>query len=274
MLHKTAFAQRTLTLWLVGWLMLAACASPSAGNLPTPTVAPTTVANPLPGTQWNLVGYGQPNALTSPAAGSRPTLDFTADQMHGGTGCNSFGGGYTVDGQTLKPGQLMSTMMACADPLMQQEAALLQLFNEVTSYQVTGQQLTLTGSKGVLVYEVAKSVTLTGRTWQLSGLANNDAISSVVIDEKITLTFTDGQANGFAGCNNYFGPSETVDNQLKFGPLGATKMFCEGEAGHRETEFLAALERVATYTIEREQLSLFDANGQLVMSLHAMQGVP
>jgi putative lipoprotein len=75
------------------------------------------------------------------------------------------------------------------------------------------------------------------------------------------------EAQGFAGCNQYFGAYTLKDDTLTFGPLGSTQMYCEN--ADRETAFLAALQNTASYAIERQTLTLFDPKGQVVMMLVA-----
>jgi heat shock protein HslJ len=225
----------------------------------------------LAGTSWNLVGYGRPEALTPPLAEAPATLDIDAERMSGSTGCNHYAYAYTAEGKTLKfiePGPIV-TLMACPEPVMQQESDFLQVLGSITDYSLEGERLTLTGADGVLVFESAGPLPLTGTTWRLSGIAHNDAVVSTAVDEQITLALQDGRVSGFAGCNDYFGAYELDGNTLTFGALASTKKACEGDPGQRETEFLTALERVVIFRITRGQLSLLDRDGNLVMMLAA-----
>jgi heat shock protein HslJ len=247
----------------VGLLLLTACGPIVSGS----------GQNPLVGTLWNLVGYGQPGALTPPVEDSQATLNIDATNMAGSTGCNHYSAAYTMNGQSLtvpEPGPT-STMMACAEPLMQQEAAFLSLLTTATSYTVAGDTLTLTSPNGVLVFEVARPLALEGTEWHLSGIVENDAVASFAVDQEITLTLTDGQAAGFAGCNTYSGPYTLSGASLTFGALGSTKMACEGDRGTRETAFLNALTQIATHKIERSQLTLLDSAGKPVVMLVAAE---
>ena len=86
----------------------------------------------LTGTTWLLIKYLSPDgaAFTVPVAVT-PTAAFTADQMSGNAGCNTFNGPYALgagnakDGQDLKLGPLVSTKMACQDPMATVESAYL-----------------------------------------------------------------------------------------------------------------------------------------------------
>jgi heat shock protein HslJ len=246
---------------------------PVAAPSPPPVPAPETdEPNPLVSTLWNLVGYGQPGALTRPLTDTLATLDIDDERMAGSTGCNFYSFTYTADGQALtlaEPGPVM-TLMACPEPLMQQETDFLRVMSAVTGYTLDGGQLTLTGAEGVLVFEAAQSLPLAGTAWQLNGIAQNDAVVSTYVDEQITLTLDEGRASGFAGCNDYFGAYEITGNGLKFSALGSTKKACEGDPSQREMEFLAAFESVAGFRIERDQLTLLDSGGNPVMMFVAL----
>lgn len=67
---------------------------------------------------------------------------------------------------------------------------------------------------------------------------------------EFTISFKeDGSLSGTTDCNNYFGSYEAdlEGNALSFGPLGATKMYCEGS---QEYMFASYLERVDSYYLD------------------------
>ncbi|MEG0795259.1 MAG: META domain-containing protein [Odoribacter sp.] len=71
----------------------------------------------------------------------------------------------------------------------------------------------------------------------------------------------DKRANGRAGCNRFFGNYEMEDQQLKFSPMGATRMACPDL--QLESEFFQMLDEVDTYQIKDNQLS-FNSKGNVV----------
>ena len=78
----------------------------------------------MAGTSWKLVSYGPVNAQTPALEGVETKLAFDNEgQVSGTFGCNSFGGNYSQDGDTLTFGPLMSTLMACDEARNQQEMA-------------------------------------------------------------------------------------------------------------------------------------------------------
>lgn len=100
-------------------------------------------AGDLAGTQWQLASYGTPGAETPLAPGSVVTLSFESAGRLGGTGgCNSFGGEYTVQNNTLTISEVVSTLMACADnAVTQQEQAYLSALRAAHSFEQLDSQL-------------------------------------------------------------------------------------------------------------------------------------
>ncbi|MFN7057191.1 META domain-containing protein, partial [Hyphomonas sp.] len=82
--------------------------------------------------------------------GSRVTINFNADagEAGGRSGCNSYGAPFTLTGESLTFGPIVSTQMACEDPLMRQENALHKALGDVTGFQITDDgALLLTASE-------------------------------------------------------------------------------------------------------------------------------
>ncbi len=79
--------------------------------------------------------------------------------------------------------------------------------------------------------------------------------------------FEDGQVNGNAGCNGYFGSYEAEGSNLSIGSLASTEMFCENPPGvmDQESAYLAALGSAATFSVEAGQLYIADENGETVL---------
>lgn len=119
----------------------------SSGTLETKPAAPApTGGAALQGPEWGIFEIG--GAPITP--GSKPTINFEDGRVFGAGSCNRFMGGYTVsaDGLKLEFSQMASTMMACPDPLMQQEGLLLKTLGDVKAYSVADGVLTLSTADG------------------------------------------------------------------------------------------------------------------------------
>jgi len=107
--------------------------------------------SPLEGTTWRLVELGGRPAR--PAGSDAPNLRLDAAQKRAGgnTGCNSYGGGYELSGESLRFGALASTRRACTDEALNaQEAAFLGALDSTRTWRVTGDTLVLSGESGVV----------------------------------------------------------------------------------------------------------------------------
>lgn len=102
----------------------------------------------LAGTSWVLGGVVDGSSVSAPAEGTAVTLVFEADNLSG-KACNSFRGGYTLDGDAIAVDALASTRMMCNEPgVMEQEALVLELLGAATSVKHHRGVLTLTGPDG------------------------------------------------------------------------------------------------------------------------------
>jgi len=104
----------------------------------------------LAGTSWTLTDLD-----SGGVTGTAPTLELTETDASGTGGCNTFGGTYTTDGDTISFGPLASTMMACEPPIMEQETVYLAALDGATSYTFDGETLTTSGDAGTLTYAKA-----------------------------------------------------------------------------------------------------------------------
>lgn len=80
------------------------------------------------------------------AEGTEIVLAFTDDSVGAQPGCNSMSAPATWDDGTLRlTGEMRSTMMACSDELMDQEAWFSELLRAEPTLALDGGTLTLTG---------------------------------------------------------------------------------------------------------------------------------
>jgi heat shock protein HslJ len=85
---------------------------------------------------------------------------------------------------------------------------------------------------------------------------------ALVSPEGPSVTFSDGKVSGSGGCNQ-FGGSYTQDGDaLAIGQLVSTQMSCGAKADAQERAYLAALERVETWSLDDDELTLADTDGR------------
>jgi heat shock protein HslJ len=75
-------------------------------------------------------------------------VKFGSDgRISGNGGCNAFFGAYTVSGNTIKIGQLLSTRKGCPG-LMQTEVKFLSLLESADTYEIKDNKLILFSASG------------------------------------------------------------------------------------------------------------------------------
>jgi heat shock protein HslJ len=112
--------------------------------------ASTAVRSPRE-VHWNLIELdGSPIAASS--SESQPYLYLQAqdDRLSGSLGCNRLLGSYDLSGDSLQFHSLASTQMACANMSMDVETKILEDLKLVTSFQISGDVLSLKVDNRVL----------------------------------------------------------------------------------------------------------------------------
>lgn len=72
-----------------------------------------------------------------------PTLLLEEGNASGFGGCNTFRGGYELDGDSISLGPLAATLMACEEPKLAAEAAYLPALEAADSWAFEGGDLVL-----------------------------------------------------------------------------------------------------------------------------------
>ncbi len=219
---------------------------------------PALAEDELSGGQWQLVSIdGQPVV-----AGSLVTLTFDNDgNLFGNGGCNSYSGTYTIEGDKIIMGPIISTLMMCADAAVaDQEAAYFGALQQVVTRAVVDGQLLLMTEAGVELNFVRRAG-LEGTQWYLMSLNGAPAVSDV------WLSFSeDGTLGGFAGCNRFTGGYDARGDALTVGAIISTEVACLDEVvAAQEDAFLAALASAFAYTKQNDELIISTPEGGIVL---------
>jgi heat shock protein HslJ len=109
------------------------------------TTPPGDAVASLENVRWELVSWGSPGAETPVIEGSTVTLEFSASGEVGGSGgCNSYGGNYEVQENRLVFGEIVSTLIACADQAVtEQEMQYLAALQSAGRYEISNGMLTI-----------------------------------------------------------------------------------------------------------------------------------
>jgi heat shock protein HslJ len=223
----------------------------------------------LAGTRWEMTSLrGQP-----PLEDTTVSLEFGSDGEASGTsGCNGYGGTYETEGITISFGPLVGTLIACEEPVMEQENSYRDALDEAAFYEVTedGELRLFDADTTLLVTFAPASTTLEGTSWNVLNYNNgNQAVVSVLAGTELTVVFGE-EISGSAGCNNFFGSFTAEDGAIEIGPLAATRKLCPQEdVMDQEAQFLTALESAATYRITGDRLELRTADDAMAANLIA-----
>ena len=96
---------------------------------------------------------------------------------------------------------------------------------------------------------------LAGTSWRLLFYRKTQVLEGT----SITANFENGEINGSAGCNSYFGAYQVEAQNISFGQIGMTEMFCMEPEGVMEQEsfYLGALADAQRYEIVDGRLTIF-----------------
>lgn len=85
---------------------------------------------------WTVTGYNNGDeAVVSIALDTEITIEFDDEgRVTGDSGCNTFMGDYTLDGDTISVGPLASTRRACPDEVMDQETRFLAALESAATW--------------------------------------------------------------------------------------------------------------------------------------------
>ena len=224
----------------------------------------------LDDTGWVLSSLGGEVLLP----GTTVTLQFGADGVASGSdGCNRFRTPFSQRGDRLtfdQPGT--TTMMACAEPIMDQATAFMAALAETTRFTFNEEELILrAGDKDLATFAVV-SQDLAGSAWDVVSYNNGrEAVVGLLLGTEISANFgADGELTGNAGCNQYLASYSVDGNAVENGPAATTFMFCAEPPGvmEQESAYLAALQSAATYRIEGDMLEMRTAADQIAVMMN------
>lgn len=200
-----------------------------------------------------------------PVAGTEVTLSFSGNQVSARAGCNTMFGDATWAGSHLDVTELAVTEMGCEAHLAAQDQELIALLTSEPDVTVTGTALTMAGEGTAgavqIDFEELLDAELEGTAWNVTGLEENEAVSSLPQGVTAWLRLADGQVEVDYGCNTGGGPATVGEGTIEFGPLIATLMACADEAMAVENHLTALLSGTVEYEIDGETLRL-TAGGQ------------
>ena len=112
--------------------------------------------NPLLG-KWVIAGYGTPpSTVNAILPDTQLDVTFGIASVGGFAGCNSFSGTYGTNGDVVRISQLATTRLACDQPIMDQETAVLAALQGVARIDSRGTQLNLESRDGQILVQLLR----------------------------------------------------------------------------------------------------------------------
>ena len=224
------------------WIAIAGLvAAGCAGYGPTKEPPPM----PFAATKWQLL-------MDIPPSGELPYVRFGDGRMEGFGGCSRFVSRYVQDAvgaRAIAFGRIEVDRRLCDASRQAAESRMLEVLQSVSSYSVTADILTMSGSAGTLRFRAvdpaaAASAPAASTSAGSAGmvLANTRWRGDVPgADEGATpwLEFVDGRVSGYTGCNMLSGTWRMENGEVRMGPLATTKRACVGPGGDVERRFLS-----------------------------------
>ncbi len=222
----------------------------------------------LEGTSWVL----DVAALGLVGGEGAPTVEFRDGTVTGSTGCNRYTGRFTKARSKLSFGSIATTRRAGSPAAMAVEREYLARLEQVASFRLTPDTLTLLDADGATVLSFAVSRQTIAGSWEITGylMVSGHGFSSTVIDTAPSAVFgSDGSVSGGTGCNTYRGGYEVDGATISIGPLRTTHVACPPQLAEQEAGILKALQTAAGFTLAPGTATLLNGDGQLVLSLAA-----
>lgn len=195
---------RKLAGGLVVLALVAACDGSGApdGAPPGPAVDAVGV--------WAFESGHGPSGEIEPVVGNDITLEIAESKISGSAGCNSYGGGLSIDGSEFDAGGLAVSEIACEPRVAEAEERYLDAIGAADTIAVETKTLTLSGPDTELTFSKVPPIDtspLTGTTWILESLVQGDTVSSTVSGAKPAhlLLSEDKTFEGTTGCRSFSG---------------------------------------------------------------------
>ncbi len=104
--------------------------------------------------------------------------------------------------------------------------------------------------------------------WELVSYGNPASLTPALTEVETNISFgEDGQFGGNVGCNGFGAEYKVSDNQITFGPVMSTMMYCEAIAGQESAVIGALSGNPVTFQLDGDTLTLTSADGASVVVL-------
>ena len=259
---------------IVASVVIAALVTSGCGpSKPTTPPAPPATKAAIEGKTWRMQSLGGLEPAKLAAVKSGVTLRFASGAVQVSGGCNQMRGSYSLEDGVLAVSKMAGTMMACPEPALSVETAVRKALAKPSKATLANGRLTLAPvdedaqDAAVMVLAPEAAPQIEG-AWSVNGVNDGrKALMSTLRGTTLTLSFAGGTVSGSAGCNTFRGTYKVQGDRVAIGQLSTTRKACPDKGlMKQESNFVAALERAATWKIEEGELTLRGAAGERLVS--------
>ena len=230
---------------------------------------------PLENVRWQLASInGQlvPDAVTADmifTPADSPAAQGQENAINGSTGCNTYFGSYSLEGNTFKAGPFGVTKMICDDAIMQVEQAFLAGLESVQNYQITLNQLIITTANGSLLL-YADRMPLEGPQWTLKSIGAVENPQPPLAGSMFVTSFgrqfgmPSGVKSGGTGCKNFNAIYYASLDSIKVNLPQADQVTCSDAQTEAERGYFLGLNAAREYRILGNQLYIYFDKSVLV----------
>jgi heat shock protein HslJ len=248
---------------------------PSAGAPASPApvassspVAPAVEAQPA-GT-WLVTAYDAwGDGLAAPLPGSTLTVSLLSEgRLEGETGCGTYVGGYTVDGEGIRLGVISKGSDPCGGRRTDEAFDFTQALALATTWAASPAGLELSDGAGLIrvVLERASSAGLVGDWTVLRYARPGGDLGAVVEGTEVTISFgEDGQVRGSTGCRTFGGRYTMEVDRVVIAPIVIVGLPCEGDARRLDRRIRALLDAAVLWQRSGATLTLSDGAGSVLV---------
>ncbi len=236
------------------------------------TTACAKEPNLLTETSWVLQEF---DTVAQPALipGTTLTVEFTADGISGNAGCNSYGGEYQSNRNSLRVGEIASTAMGCHSLILEQESRFIDTLLAAHSFLLDNGRLIIIAPNTQLIFAQPAPISkqtpptspLSETEWALVALETINGPLLPVRGTAVTLQFKDAQILGNGGCNPYtanihLAPAAYL---LLVSSISRGNQQCDAAIGLIENEYFGMLETAVSFTLQNKTLLIDTTKGTL-----------
>jgi heat shock protein HslJ len=204
------------------------------------------------------------------------TAKFADGKISGSTGLNQFNATYKLEPNRRITVTVGETGKAAGTPDQTlNEQAYLGALASAKSYAADGKSLTLFSATGlsVLSFEANVAPALVGTTWKMLAFNNGKGgLIAPATTSAVTIVFkSDGNMSGSAGLAGYHAKYAVSGSGIKLTSPLVSKEAGGPDLAVQDTAFLTALQKVASFAIAGDKLTLNDAAGGVAVQYQAQR---